>query len=474
VIDTMIDPVISERDAMRWWRRAGVHLRSAIAATAVLAVLMCLASVVLVGLLQRSLISGIDSTGRARATGVAAQVRFTAAGGLDDPEGELRSEIDAEAARRSWVQVLDDRRRVIASSSDITAPSPLADLQPAPGQFLAVQRRFPFDDDEYRVSALGGRVDGRTFTVLVGQSLGPAEASRESVLALLAVGVPLLLIVLGATTYVFVRRSLRPVEAIRRTVASITNRDLSERVDVPPADDAVSRLARTMNEMLERLERAQQVQQQFVADASHELRSPVASLATTAEFHLPHPQPGDVRAFPTAVLEEARRLQRLVDDLLVLARVDERGSQPVTRRDVDLDDILDGERHRLTAISTLQVEARIRPTRTSGDPHQLEQMVRNLVDNAAQHARTRVELSVQPSGPDAVVEIFDDGPGIAVADRRRIFDRFVRLEESRDRRSGGTGLGLAIVQEIVTAHRGTVAVVDDPDGTRFRVTLPIA
>ena len=459
---------------MRWWRRAGVHLRSAIVATAVLAVLMALASAALVGLLQRSLIGGIDSTGRARAAGVAAQIRFAANGQLEDPSGELQSAIDAEAARRSWVQVLDENRRVIASSSDISAELPLVDLQPAPDQFAAEDERLPFDDDSYRVNALGGTSNGRRFTVLVGQSLGPAEASKATILTLLGLGVPLLLIVLGAATYVFARRSLRPVEAIRRTVASITNRDLSERVDVPPADDAVSRLARTMNEMLERLERAQRVQQQFIADASHELRSPIATLATTAEIQLAHPEPGDVRDFPTAVLEEAQRLQQLVDDLLVLARVDERGSRPLTMRDVDLDDIVDGERHRLAAISELQVEARISPVRTSGDQHQLQQMVRNLVDNAAQHAATRVELSLHRTGPDAVVEVFNDGPGIAVADRRRIFDRFVRLEESRDRRSGGTGLGLAIVQEIVAAHHGTVAVVDDADGTRFRVTLPTA
>lgn len=457
---------------MQWWRRAGVHLRSTIAATAVLAVLMALASAILVALLQRSLIVGLDSTGRARAEGVAAQIRFTTAGQLEDPSGELQSAIDAEAARRSWVQVLDENRRVIASSSDITAGEPLVDLRPATGQFLDGDRRLPFDDDPYRVSALGGTSNGRQFTVLVGQSLGPAEASQESILTLLAVGVPLLLIVLGAATYVFARRSLRPVEAIRRTVASITNRDLSERVDVPPADDAVSRLARTMNEMLERLERAQRVQQQFVADASHELRSPIATLATIAEINLTHPEPGDVRDFPASVLEEARRLQRLVDDLLVLARADERGSSPLTLRDVDLDDIVDAERHRISAISDLQVEVRISPVRISGDQHQLQQMLRNLVDNAAQHAQTRLELSVQRVGSDAVVEVFNDGPGIAAADRQRIFDRFVRLEESRDRRSGGTGLGLAIVQEIVAAHNGMVAVVDDPSGTRFRVTLP--
>jgi signal transduction histidine kinase len=459
---------------MRWWRRAGVHIRSTVAATAVLAVLMALASAALVVLLQRSLVEGIDATGRARAAGIAAQVRFADDGRLEDPSGELASAIDANSARRSWVQVLDAHWTVVARSADVRAQVPLVGLRPASGQTLHVDQRLPFDEDSYRVIARGSTSNGRAFTVLVGQSLGPVENSIETVLTLLAIGVPLLLIVLGAATFLFALRSLRPVEAIRRTVASINNRDLSERVEVPPADDAVSRLARTMNEMLVRLEVAQRAQRQFVADASHELRSPIATLAATAEVNLAHPEPADEREFPLAVLEEARRLQRLVDDLLALARADERGLRPATVHDVDLDDIVDAERHRVAGISQILVEARISPARASGDQHLLQQAVRNLVDNATQHARSRVEFSVYRAGSHAVVEVFDDGPGIATADRDRIFDRFVRLEESRTRTSGGTGLGLAIVKEIVAAHDGTVRVVDDANGTRFRVVLPAA
>jgi signal transduction histidine kinase len=468
-----MDPLRTEMEAgMRWWMRASVQIRSAVAATGVLVVLVTFASTALVVLLNRSLVQGIDSTGRARAAGIAAQVRLNPDGSLADPD-ELQLAITAEAARRSWVQVLDVNRTVIAHSADVEGRPQLADLKPAPNQVLHVDKHLPFDEDVYRVIARGGFSAGRSYTVLVGQSLGPVEASTKTVLSLLGVGIPLILVVMAAAAFVFAGRSLRPVEAIRRTVASINDRDLSERVAVPLADDAVSRLAVTMNAMLERLEVAQRAQRQFVADASHELRSPIATLAATAEISLAHPDDADVRDFPSAVLEESRRLERLVRDMLMLARADERGLHPVGD-DVDLDDIVDAERHRISAISSLQVIAKVSPARVTGDLHQLRQAVRNLVDNAVQHARTRVEFTVTRQADQAVLEVFDDGPGIAPANRARIFDRFVRLEESRDRASGGTGLGLAIVREIVAAHHGTVGVVDDPNGTRFRLTLPVS
>jgi signal transduction histidine kinase len=455
---------------MRWWLRANLQIRSAIAATGVLVVLVAFASAALVVLLQRSLIQGIDATGEARAAGIAAQVQLNRDGSIHTAD-DLKSAITAEAARRSWVQVLDRNGTVIAHSSDIEGAPALVSLRPASGKQLHTNRQLPFDEDSYRVIARGGTSNGQAFTVLVGQSLGPVDASIKTVLDLLAVGIPLLLLTLGAAAFVFAGRSLRPVEAIRRTVASINDRDLSERVAVPPAGDAVSRLAVTMNAMLERLELAQQAQRQFVADASHELRSPIATLATIAEIYLAHPEDDDARGFPIAVLEESRRLERLVQDLLTLARADERGLTPFGD-DVDLDDIIDAERHRVAAISDLKVAVRISPARVTGDLHQLRQVVRNLVDNAVQHARTRVEFSVQRQGEQAVVEIFDDGPGIPPADRERIFDRFVRLEESRDRATGGTGLGLAIVHEIVASHHGTIEVVDSLEGTLFRLALP--
>lgn len=226
--------------------------------------------------------------------------------------------------------------------------------------------------------------------------------------------------------------------------------------------------------MLDRLEAAQRSQRQFVADASHELRSPVATLRATAEIALAHPEQAgaDPAAVAAGTLAETRRLERLVNDLLLLARADERGLHP-DQREVDLDDVLAAEVSRVRAATGLAVTAQITAVRVLGDPHQLAQAVRNLVDNATHHAATRVDLTLTGDGSRAVIEISDDGPGIPRADRERVFDRFVRLEESRERARGGTGLGLAIVREIVTAHGGTVTVADSAVGARLRVVIPV-
>jgi signal transduction histidine kinase len=455
-----------------WWRRSSVQVRSAIAATCVLAVLLTSAATVLVVLLRRSLVEGVDQADRARAAAIAAEVVLTPDGLGLRPGTGLRSAVDASAARRSWVQVLDGTGTVLARSADVRGQPALVALRPGPGQVFHVDQRFPFDEDVYRVIARGGTSGGHPFLVFVGQSLGPVDDTIQTIVTLLGAGIPLLLSVLGGATYIFARNSLRPVEAIRETVASITDRDLSERVTVPPADDAVSRLARTMNAMLERLERAQEAQRQFVADASHELRSPIATLATTAEIAVAHPDPRGSSEFAAGVLDESRRLQRLVENLLLLARADERGLVPAQLRDIDLDELAGREEQRLNSISRLTVVVRLSHARASGDPHQLEQAIRNLVDNAAQHALSRVELSVYQDDGDAVLEVFNDGPRIAAADRERIFERFVRLEESRSRRTGGSGLGLAIVREIMSAHGGSVSAIDDPDGARFRLVVP--
>jgi len=283
----------------------------------------------------------------------------------------------------------------------------------------------------------------------------------------------LLLVVVGAATFWFVGRSLRPVEAIRAQVAGMSGRDLSRRVPVPEARDEVTRLAVTMNAMLDRFESAQRAQRQFVADASHELRSPIATLKASAEVSATHPDQTDHPLLIEGFLAETQRLDRLVNDLLLLARVDERGLRP-DRREVDLDDLLDAERARVRARG-LDVQMRISAVRALGDPHQLAQAVRNLVDNAMTHAASTVNFSLRRDGLMAIIEIGDDGPGIAAADRERIFDRFVRLDESRERGQGGAGLGLAIVREIVAAHGGEVSVVATTTGVgaTFRIVLPV-
>jgi signal transduction histidine kinase len=230
----------------------------------------------------------------------------------------------------------------------------------------------------------------------------------------------------------------------------------------------VAALAETMNRMLDRLQSAADAQRRFIADASHELRSPLATLQVGLDVMTPAtPQVARLRA-------ETDRLARLVSDLLLLARADEHGLRP-RDDDVDLDDLVYTHRERLAAQHPqLKVDAQITPVRVRGDLHQLDRTVANLSDNAARHARTHVRLAVHAEGSTAHLTVEDDGPGIPVAERERVFGRFVRLDDSRTRDDGGSGLGLAIAREIAYGHLGTVAVETSAlGGARLHLTLPI-
>jgi signal transduction histidine kinase len=241
----------------------------------------------------------------------------------------------------------------------------------------------------------------------------------------------------------------------------------------PPADDEIGRLARTMNRMLGRLEQAQARQRRLVADASHELRSPVATIRQHAEVALAHPGRTGSAELAATVLAEDLRLQRLTEDLLLLTRADERSLAP-RRRPVDLDDLVLEEARRLRDATGLRVDTTaVSAGRVAGDAAGLRRVLRNLGDNASRHARERLALSVADRDATVVLAVDDDGPGIPDADRERVFERFVRLDGARARDDGGSGLGLAIVAELAAAHGGTVAVAASPlGGARVEVWLP--
>jgi signal transduction histidine kinase len=243
---------------------------------------------------------------------------------------------------------------------------------------------------------------------------------------------------------------------------------------VPEKRDEISALALTMNEMLARIEAGHSAQQRFVGDASHELRSPLTTIISALEMAVAHPDLLDDELAKTTLLPEAHRMQALVDDLLLLARADERGLT-MAHDDVDLDDLVLAEAERLSRETSLGIRTDIVPTRVVGDAPRLSRMLRNLLDNAARHATSEVSVCTLTCGEHVVLTVDDDGPGIAPADRERVFDRFVRLDAGRSRSSGGAGLGLAIVREIVAAHQGSVRIGDRPGGgTRVTVQLPFA
>jgi signal transduction histidine kinase len=230
-----------------------------------------------------------------------------------------------------------------------------------------------------------------------------------------------------------------------------------------------------MNRMLERLQRAHARQRRFVADASHELRSPVASIRQHAEVALAHPDRTTAAELAATVLAEDLRVQRLVEDLLLLARADEHALPP-RRRQVDLDDLVFDEARRLRDATGLHVDVgAVSAGRVEGDPAGLRRVLRNLGDNAARHASARVGFALAERDGVAVLVVDDDGPGIPPGDRERVLERFVRLDDARARDAGGSGLGLAIVAELVAAHGGAVGIADGPlGGARVQVTLPRA
>nr|WP_289845979.1 HAMP domain-containing sensor histidine kinase [Curtobacterium sp. WW7] len=299
---------------------------------------------------------------------------------------------------------------------------------------------------------------------------------------------------MSLVTWFVVGRALRPVDRMRREVDEVEGTNLHARVDEPGSGDEVDRLAATMNRMLGRLEASQQAQRQFVSDASHELRSPLATIRQHAEVARAHPEVTGTTDLADVVLDEGARLQELVESLLLLTRVDERGRD--RDRAVDLDDLVfteasrprsvhgtdgredgrpDGTAVRTDGRAAVRVDVSgVTPARVRGDDRLLGRMVRNLVDNAVRHAEHTVVVALGTDGDSAVLSVDDNGHGIPETDRARVFERFVRLDEGRARDAGGSGLGLAIVDAVVRGHGGSVAVSAAPGGgARFSVRLPL-
>ncbi|MEW1721920.1 HAMP domain-containing sensor histidine kinase [Streptomyces sp. NPDC093109] len=312
---------------------------------------------------------------------------------------------------------------------------------------------------------------GRTVLVHAGASLADRRSTVAGTAAAMLAGLPVLLLVVGGVTWLMTRRALRPVEGIRREMAAITaSQDLSRRVPEPATRDEVARLARTTNETLAALETSVERQRRFVADASHELRSPIASLRTQLEVGEAHPALLDV---PGAVADTVR-LQRLAADLLLLARLDA-GERPSRAARFDLGALAHEEVSQRTG-DRFPVVLDVRPgAEVAGSRGQLARVLGNLLDNAQRHAAGSVTASVRRSGSAVVLVVADDGPGVPDAERERIFERFVRLDDARSRDEGGAGLGLAIARDVAERHGGTLTVGRaECGGALFELRLPPA
>ena len=449
--------------------RASVRSRSAAAAIVVVAGAMALGAVLLLLLLQRALITTVSDAADVRADDVAGQI---------DEEGVAKLNDDLVQSTRASqiVQVLDSSARVVAASSPRAESAPLTHLRPEPDAVLRAEvGDMPLldDDHDYLIVARGVEYGGRKYTVVVASSVATERSTVTTVAQYLAIGVPALLVVVGAASWMLTGQALKPVERIRTRVQGIESSDLTERVPVPQTEDEIARLAATMNEMLDRLQAGQATQRAFVADASHELRSPLATVSAGLDVIEPSARGQSWQELHRLMQGEAERMRRLVENLLLLAKADD-AALPLHRTEVDLDDLVDAEILRLRESGLLTVIGDVKPVRVLGDPLRLSQVLRNLVENAATAAHSTVRLSTAERDGQAVLTVEDDGDGIPENDRLRVFERFVRLDTSRARASGGSGLGLSIVQEIVKAHHGTVTLTPGASrGTVATVTLPL-
>jgi signal transduction histidine kinase len=450
---------------------AGVRFRTTLFATAVVAVALAVGLIALLLLARSAFETAIENAAIARAESIAA---VAASGTLGE---QLPASDDVIAA-----QLIAPDGTVLAWSPGLDGFEPVSNLALQPGERDVYRDRTLTNRLERQ---LGFDFEGPTLVVVLGTETpdGPAqlvvaasldtEDTLDVLLEILGWSFPAVLVVVGAVTWWGTGRALRPVEAMRQEADQISHSDLHRRLPVPETDDEVRRLAVTMNEMLERLEASAAQHYQFVADASHELKSPVAAIRTMLEVARANPSRVEFEQLIEDLLHEDLRLEMLVGDLLTLARHDERGLT-IRASDVDLDDLIRSESAMVMTAQSAPIDlGEVDPVRLHADPDRLRQLLRNLLDNSVRHARAGVWVISRTEGDEAVLLVSNDGDPIPPEQRQRIFERFVRLDDARGRDDGGTGLGLPVVQAITHAHGGRVAVIDPlHGGATFEVRLP--
>ncbi|GAA4576858.1 sensor histidine kinase [Planotetraspora kaengkrachanensis] len=376
------------------------------------------------------------------------------------------------------VQVVAPDHRVIGASKDAMGLPPLSSVWPsASDPERDVQNCASARVGCVRLAALRVQPGNGSPVVYAGRPVA-VLTSTEIFVRLFCIQDALLVLLAAWATWLVTGRTLRPVEAIRTELATINFNDLSGRVPEPPGDDEIARLARTVNGTLNRIEQAKRSsdriltrQRQFVADASHELRTPLAGLRTELEEARMHPEDTDLALLLRDAMGDVDRLEQIITDLLLLARVEATA---------------DGERRRLDLTDLVRREVAARPGRprvrlwAERDVHvlavqsQLVRALRNLLDNAQRHAIDAVDVQVRRYGGFAELIVADDGPGIPEADRERVFERFTRLDTARSRDHGGTGLGLAIARDVAHAHDGSLRAGESPSGgARFVFRIPL-
>jgi signal transduction histidine kinase len=448
----------------RYWARQSLRARLTLLATALFSVAVATGAVLVIVLQRYALLRVLDGSALKTANAVARQVSATPVPSTVNPTTGVTA-----------VQVLDRHNALVASSPGPGVDHTLSYVTPQQLADARAGQRFNVLSTtgvELRVVAL--RVPGRLLTVVVYTDVSRVDDSVRVLTRAALIGAPIAVLLVGMSTYFVTSVTLRSVAELRHGAADISAARLAgQRLPVPSAQDEIHRLAITLNQMLDRIETATSRQRTFVGDAAHELRSPLASLRVQLEVAQRMGPNTDWPDLIDEVLIDVDRLDRLVNDLLALARLDETGTGTgsVRHEPVDLGKLVAGivenYDHARVPVVVEPAEGIVVP----GSRDALHRVVVNLVDNAVRYARTEVRVAVAAGRNRARLTVTDDGPGLPDSERERVFDRFYRSESSRSRDSGGTGLGLPIVRDLVRTHNGTVRLVPRPDGGSGLVAL---
>ena len=448
---------------MRSWF-ATVRIRTTIFATVVVTTALLVGAILLLVVQQRALVAGLEQSIRARAADVAGLAKRRA----------LPETLTAAKEDDAFTQVVDAAGTVVAASQNLRGEGRVVSHEPHSSKTLVFTRTIAPLDGRFRVVARSVDTPEGRATVYAGDSAEAVGDATEELAMLLVFGLPIIVGLVALTTWKVTGRALRPVEAIRSEVSAIGERELHRRVPEPTTDDEIGRLARTMNAMLTRLDDAADRQRRFVSDASHELQSPLTSLRARLEVNLGAATEPDWRADGGEALVEVTEMQRLVDDLLTLARLEARAAPPAWAP-VDLDDVVLQETQRLRTRGRVVVDShQVSAGQVLGDADQLRRALRNVLDNAERYATREVTVALREDATIVELRISDDGLGVPSEQQDRIFERFARIDDARTRERASTGLGLAITREIVEAHHGRIAVADVGSGACFVLEFPAA
>ena len=444
------------------FRGAGIRARIVAAATIALALAVLVGALFIRTQLRAVLYSSADEEVLSHARDIADLVST----------GDFDRVLPVEGKEPGWVQIVDEHAQVVSSTANIVKiVRPLVILKGvADGTVRHLDGLAVDNGNRVTVAVVGANSGGHHYRVIAAGGLAVFDAVDKRILRALSIAFPAMLAVAALTQWLVASRALRPVEAIRKEVAAISTTDLSRRVPEPIADDEIRRLAVTMNSMLGRLQTSLDRQRRFVADASHELRSPLASLRTQVEVAA---RTADANLAPTleGMLAEHDRLNSLVADLLLLARQD--SDSDLIGEPVDFGYVIRQSMKLRASVLGLKRDVIADNVLVHGNEAALVRVVRNLVDNAERHAISLVRIRVFAEADDAVLEVQDDGPGVPLDEREAVFQRFHRLDDARAADAGGSGLGLAIVRELLGQMGGTVEVAPSQSGARFVVRLPL-